>query len=203
MKPVRPYRSSLRSSAVSANRQRVLDAASRLLEEAQAQVSMEAVAKAAGVSRLTIYKQFSSRRGLLEAVFDDHAMRGGIKQLISATENPDPLAGLDTVVDILCDFWAAHPLIARLQDAARADPELARALESRQERRREAMDALVGRIVHTARRRADAVDLIAALVSPPTFRAMSQGRSAKRVAALLKNACRAVLGEFSGLRQQS
>ena len=71
--PTRPYVSAKRDAAAAAKRQHVLDVATRLLSEGEQMISMESVAKAAGVTRLTVYKQFGSRRGLLEAIFDANA----------------------------------------------------------------------------------------------------------------------------------
>ena len=77
----RPYVSPKRAAAAEKTKAQVIAAAQRLLEEGEAQMSLEAVAKAAGVTRLTVYKQFGSRRGLLEAVFDDNARRFGITRM--------------------------------------------------------------------------------------------------------------------------
>ena len=75
----RRYVSSVRTAAAAEKRDRVIEAAARSLREdaSIASFSLDAVAKAAGVTRLTVYHQFGSRRGLLEAVFDDIAQRPG------------------------------------------------------------------------------------------------------------------------------
>jgi AcrR family transcriptional regulator len=169
----------------------VIEAAAALLESGT--VSLDAVAKAAGVTRLTIYNQFGSRRGLLEALFDDAAERGGIKELADAARHSDPQAGLHQVVRILCRFWSDHPVIGRLADAAGADPELSEALRDHQGRRRQAIDALLARIPGSAARRADTGDLLAALISPATFRELSARRSAPEITDLLVTATTAIL----------
>lgn len=76
----RRYDSPNRDAAAEETRRRIVTAAGELLAGPKgfAGMSLEAVAKAAGVSRLTIYNQFGTRRGLLEAVFDDRAERGGL-----------------------------------------------------------------------------------------------------------------------------
>jgi len=105
--PTRPYVSPIRDTAAAEKRARVVDAAGRLLRE-QADVasfSLDAVAKAAGVTRLTVYNQFGSRRGLLEAVFDERARQGGLNRIADAMAMSDPRAGLDRLVEIFCDFW--------------------------------------------------------------------------------------------------
>jgi AcrR family transcriptional regulator len=55
------------------NRRRVLDAARRLFaEHGVANVTMEQVAKAAGVGKGTVFHRFGDRAGLVMALLDDH-----------------------------------------------------------------------------------------------------------------------------------
>src|SRR4030088_439727 len=93
----RAYVSSVRTAAAAEKRDRVVEAAARSLREdaSIARFSLDNVAKAAGVTRLTVYHQFGSRRGLLEAVFDDIARRGGLAQIPDAMAMSDPRAALD------------------------------------------------------------------------------------------------------------
>ena len=76
----RRYRSELRDAAVDVTRTRIMQASRRLLTGGKdlPAFSLDAVAREAGVTRLTVYNQFESKRGLLEAVFDDIAERGGL-----------------------------------------------------------------------------------------------------------------------------
>ena len=94
----RAYVSSVRSEAAAEKRDRVIEAAAKLLREdaSIARFSLDTVAKAAGVTRLTVYNQFGSRRGLLEAVFDDIARRGGLHEIADAMAMPGPLLALKT-----------------------------------------------------------------------------------------------------------
>src|SRR6266852_8579585 len=82
----RPYVSSIRTAASAEKRARVIEAAARSLREdaSIATFSLDTVAKAAGVTRLTVYHQFGSRRGLLEAVFDEIARQGGLARIPDA-----------------------------------------------------------------------------------------------------------------------
>ena len=88
----RSYVSPVRTAAAAEKRDRVIQAAARFLREEDriAAFSLDAVAKAADVTRLTVYNQFGSRRGLLEAVFDDIARRGRLIRLNDAMAEPDP-----------------------------------------------------------------------------------------------------------------
>src|SRR4030081_2387058 len=109
--PTRGYVSSVRTAAAAEKRDRVIEAAARLLREdaSIASFSLDAVAKAAAVTRLTVYHQFGSRRGLLEAVFDDIARQGGLAQIPDAMAMSDPREALDRLVEIFCAFWSRDP----------------------------------------------------------------------------------------------
>jgi len=195
----RPYVSAKRDAAAAAKREHVLDVATRLLAESEQMISMEAVAKAAGVTRLTVYKQFGSRRGLLEAIFDANAARAGIKRIVEAMQDDDPRRGIRRALDILCDFWGSNPSFGRLHDAAALDPDFAEAIAGRNERRRLVFMALLGRMDGSAEAKADCADLIFALTSMQMFRALGATRSPQEVADLLATACLAVV-DAKGLR---
>jgi AcrR family transcriptional regulator len=198
----RAYVSSERSAAAAEKRDRVIEAAAKLLREdaSIARFSLDTVAKAAGVTRLTVYNQFGSRRGLLEAVFDDIARQGGLHEIADAMAIPDPLKALDRVVEIFCGFWAGDAAIGRLHEAMATDPEFAEALLERNERRRKLVGILVGRVAaQTASRRAreDAVDMIFALTSYPMFAMLNRGRPTSEVCHLAQTACRAAVSPLS------
>src|SRR3979411_2078216 len=109
--PRRAYVSSVRTAAAAEKRDRVLEAAAKLLREdaSIARFSLDAVAKAAGVTRLTVYNQFGSRRGLLEAVFDEIARQGGLTRIVEVMAMRDARAALYRLVEIFCDFWNRDP----------------------------------------------------------------------------------------------
>lgn len=190
----RSYVSSVRSAAAAEKRERVVEAASRYLREDAgiSGFSLEAVAKAAGVTRLTVYNQFGSRRGLLEAVFDEIAQRGGLFQLADAMTAPDPRRGLDMVIEIFCRFWSSDPALGRLHDAMAIDTEFAVALTERNERRRQTIGVLMARIIAgpalEARRR-DATDLIFCLTSCATYRMLGHSRTIEETVTLISKAC--------------
>jgi AcrR family transcriptional regulator len=204
----RSYVSSVRTAAAAAKRDRVIEAAARSLREdaSIAGFSLDAVAKAAGVTRLTVYHQFGSRRGLLEAVFDDIARRGGLNEIAGAMAMADPRAALDRLIEIFCAFWNRDPAVGRLHEAMATDPEFAQALGERNERRRKAFKVLVGRIAAKSvspRARRDAVDLIFALTSLAMFAMLSRNRSSEEVCTLIKSACRSALDPLlSGTRSR-
>jgi AcrR family transcriptional regulator len=172
----RPYRSAERDAAAEQTRARIISAAVSVLAaiDRGRDFSLEAVAREAGITRLTVYNQFGSRRALLESAFDSLATQGGLYRMREAMTDPDPRAGLDQLVAIFCDFWSVHDGAARrLLAAAVRDPDLEDSLRARNERRRHALSVLVGRmvqrgeVVHDAVR--DIVDLLFALTSVDFF----------------------------------
>jgi AcrR family transcriptional regulator len=197
----RSYVSSVRAAGAAEKRLKVLAAANRFLrqEETIAGFSLDAVAKAAGVTRLTVYNQFGSRRGLLEEVFDEIARQGGLVRLAAVMEDPDPRRGLNELVGIFCAFWSSDPALGRLHDAMAIDLEFAQALTARNERRRHNIASLLERMADGKRKpeQQDAVDLIFWLTSCPTFRALNVGRSTEATYALIQNACAAALDRLA------
>lgn len=194
----RNYVSPARASAAAETRERIIAAGARLLRKDAgiANFSLDVVAKAAGVTRLTVYNQFGSRGGLLEAVFDHIAREGGLFELAEVMTMADPRAALDRVVAIFCRFWSHDPAIGGLNQAIATDPEFGDSLRERNERRRELLAALLPRIVgKQASKRAvqNAVDLIFVLTSYPTFASLSRQRSVEEVCRLLQAACHAAV----------
>jgi AcrR family transcriptional regulator len=198
----RSYVSPVRTAAAAEKRDRVIQAAARFLREEEriAAFSLDAVAKAADVTRLTVYNQFGSRRGLLEAVFDDIARRGRLIRLNDAMAEPDPWKGLRQLIQIFCEFWGGDPAVGRLHDAMAIDPEFAQALLERNERRRQSLQELVARIVGDAASpsvQRDTVDLIFALTSCAMFRMLSSNRTAKAISVLINDASKAAIDRIA------
>src|SRR5207244_10182138 len=99
----RPYRLGQRQMAADETRSRILNAAREQLEK-EASFSIDAVARRADVARMTVYYQFGSRRGLLEALFDDLAARGGVPQVPSACQGREPMVALGRLVGRFAHF---------------------------------------------------------------------------------------------------
>jgi AcrR family transcriptional regulator len=171
--PRRPYQSALRDAATAQTRERVLHAAQELLSSPDGleRFSLDAVAQRAGVSRLTVYNQFGSRPALLEAVFDDLALRGGVTRVPAAMAEPDPRVALRKLVGIFCEFFVfGRSMIGSLHAASANDPELRQGMQQRNQRRHRAIEVLVERL-RSAGEIADAAvvplrDLLVALTSP-------------------------------------
>src|SRR6266702_8476838 len=145
----RNYVSSVRASAAAETHERIIAAGAKLLRKdaSIANFSLDVVAKVAGVTRLTVYNQFGSRRGLLEAVFDDVAFRGGLHRLPEAMAEQDPRVALRKVVAIFCDFWYFNRrMLGQIIGAGVADLRLENAIRERNERRRKLLAAIVRRL---------------------------------------------------------
>jgi AcrR family transcriptional regulator len=190
----RRYRSPAREASSGQTRERILAAAAALLRspEGIGGFSLEAVGKAAKVTRLTVYNQFGSRRALLEAVFDDRAERGGLRRVAEAMATADPAAGLRKLIDIFCDFWSFDPAaLACLHGAGINDAELEDSIRARNERRRGALSILVSRMAERkevrAEARRDLVDTLFALTGFHFFAELAAGgRSIKSAGVLVQ-----------------
>src|SRR5437867_289858 len=110
----RPYRLGERESTIQQTRDRIVEAARTLLTTSDGFTgfSIEAVARQANVARMTVYYQFGSKIGLLEAIFDSLAASGGIAQLASVFQLADPHEALAEYIRIFSQFWDSERLIA-------------------------------------------------------------------------------------------
>src|SRR5438309_10790916 len=146
----RPYRLGRRQPAAQRTRARVLRAARELLtaRAGTEPFSVDAVARRAGVARMTVYHQFGSRRGLLEGLFDSFAAGGELPaHLAAAFQRSDPLDSLADVVAAFARFWeAGRPWIRRVRALGVLDPDLGDAVEARNARRREVVRVVVERL---------------------------------------------------------
>ncbi len=198
----RPYRMSRRQQAVDRTRAHILAAARALLRSpASADFSLDAVARRARVTRLTVYHRFGSRRGLLEALFDDLAARGGLHELRSAFHAADPGAALARYVTLFGRFWASARLVLRRLNAlAVLDPELGRAIAARQEWRRQGLQVIATRVADRHGRPAPAmhdpvIDTLFTLTSFATFDTLAGPRhTPASVAPLVLGLARVTLG---------
>lgn len=176
----RSYASERRRTQSDNTRRKLLAAARRRLMSRRGleHFSLEAVAQHAKVTRLTIYNQFGSRLGLLEAVYDDLAARGEIaSRMAAAFRRDDPEACLDAIVDAFVEFWnSQRVLLRRLRSMAAVDPAFASA-KQRDKRRRAAMQVVVSRWrAHDDHLRDDGeavADVLTALTSFEIFDALA------------------------------
>jgi AcrR family transcriptional regulator len=175
----RPYRMAQRRAAIEQTRAGIVAAARTLLaaEGGVASFSMDAVAREAGVARMTIYYQFGTKRGLLEALFDDLAARAELaSRLAAAMTEDDPRAALDGLLAAFAHFWSVDRLVMRrVRALALLDPEFGEAVWSRDGRRRQLLLAVLQRLGHgmNAGALADAAHTAHVLTSFETFDALA------------------------------
>ena len=198
----RPYRSPSREAAAEETRQRILRAAKDLFATDKP-FSLEAVAKRARVTRVTIYHQFESKAQLLEAVFDEFAAAGGLStELPKLFSDPDPRRALRGMVHVFVNFYVGHRRMLPRLSAAIVDADIANAVQVRSERRRVVLATIVRRIVRPDADQArvnDVVDTLFALTSYEMLELLSvRDRQMLDIEAVVVKAVDAVL-EFSGL----
>lgn len=197
----KPYRSDMREAAADETRMRIVAAARTLLAGGKdvPAFSLDAVAREAGVTRLTVYNKFESKQGLLEAVFDDMARQGGLFELQSVFAEPDTCAALRRFVTVFCRFWASNGRIfPKFSAVGRLDDEIAQSLKQRSERRRHGLTVLIGRLA-MPQGQAELVDVLFALTSFEMFDALSvRRRSDAAVEELLQQLVEDALKRFLG-----
>jgi AcrR family transcriptional regulator len=144
----RPYDLGKRRDQIDDNRRRVIDAARALLAEATAYTAftVDAVARRAGVARATVYYQFGSKTGVLEALCDALAEAGQLTELPRAFEQPDPRGALQEFILTFTRFWAADRLVMRrLRALAALDPDVGAVIRARDDRHRQGIAVLTSR----------------------------------------------------------
>lgn len=198
------YYSEMREAAADETRAQLVAAARTLLAGGKdiPAFSLDAVARKAGVTRLTVYNRFESKRGLLEAVFDDMARQGGLYDLPSVFAEPDTAKAIRRFVSVFCRFWASHRhVLPKFSAVAKLDDEIAQSLKQRSERRRQALTMLIGRTA-SGQDQAELVDVLFALTGFEMFDALSvHHRSEKAVEALIQQLVGDSLKGFSARRK--
>jgi AcrR family transcriptional regulator len=162
--------------------------------------SVEEVARRAGVARMTVYYQFGSLGGLLEALCDSLASAGGMGRLADVFRISDPRAGIDRFISVFAGFWESDRAVLRgLGAFAALDPEFAAVLEERYNWRRKGIGVLLERHAKlTGRPRPkemeEAADLLYMLTSFSTYDTLaSTRRGSTQVASMVQRLARQVL----------
>jgi AcrR family transcriptional regulator len=191
----RTYQSEVRSTATRETRSRVLEAARTLLSRpGGATFTIDAVAELADVARMTVYHQFGSKPGLIAALSDDLASRGGIGRLPEAFMASDPMAGLEILVHVFMHLWESERLVVqRLRALSALDPDFTDH-EDRNQRRRHAITVLLRRLSPQPGDIDDTADLLTALTSFESYETLiARGRDADAASRLIATAIRQLL----------
>ena len=198
----RPYRLGQRQAAAEQTRARILAAARDLLmsPDGYSRFAIEAVARQADVARMTVYHQFGSKIGLLEALCDTLAVNGGMEHLATAFRQADALDALNEYLLVFGRFWEADRLVMRrLRALASLDPDFEQVIRARDAWRRQGISVIAQRLVdqlgplpETARN--EFVDVLFTLSSFETFDTLAgPTRSLDEVAPLVARLARAAL----------
>src|SRR5262249_19344877 len=116
--------------------------------DGNARFSIEAVARQADVARMTVYHQFGSKIGLLEALCDTLAVSGGMEHLATAFRQPDPLDALSQYLTVFGGFWERDRLVMRrLRALANLDPDFEQVIRARDEWRRQGTSVIAQRLI--------------------------------------------------------
>lgn len=107
-------------------------------------LTLDGLAIQSGVTRQTIYNLFSTKTGLLEALFDQIAIEGGMERMRNVMKAADAASMLAGFVEIFSGFWAKDRLlIRRVHGIAAIDPEFGAVVEARNQRRKFAVTRVV------------------------------------------------------------
>jgi AcrR family transcriptional regulator len=155
----RKYRLGRREEAVRRTRASILAAARDLLVAGEPEMSAGAVARRAGVSRITVYNRFGSKAGLMREL-----AAGARREIPAERRSADPGDQLRQRIVDSCSMWSSDPaLFRRLPSAASVE------IETPNEDR-----ALAERLAASDQLRPgcslkEAEDVIGALTSFPVF----------------------------------
>lgn len=184
VKATRAYRSPMRTRGAALTRQRIVEAGrARLAAEGYEGMTVEAIAKDAGVSAQTVYAVFGSKRGILAGILEQTAFSPRYHQLVEeAMQTKDPAARIRFAAAIARQIYdATSDVLALIGVAAVVAPELSSDLRDRDHRRYQAQGKLIDAL-HAARRlrkgldAAAAHDILWALTSRDIYRMLVQER---------------------------
>jgi AcrR family transcriptional regulator len=149
-------RSGLRARGVERTRNNILVAARQhLIDAGYRNLSLEQVAADADVTRVTIYRKFGNKLGLLDAVAENLSQQAGlVGGMRAAAALDDPVAAFKEMVCELCRFWNIDPdLFRRLISLSAVDPEANRVINSREQWRYDQVAQFVVRLAEVGRLR--------------------------------------------------
>lgn len=186
------YQLQQRQASMEETRARLIAAARSKITSGDgfAAFTLDAVAKTAGVTRTTVYNQFQSKIGLLDAVCDDVAIRGGISNIDDILADPNPFESLRRYIAAFVKLYSTDRLLfKRLFAFAALDAEFGAVLSDREDRRRrEGLKHILIRIHEVLLRAtptAATIDsqaiLLKALLRYEVFDTLSEGRTAAKV----------------------
>lgn len=167
------------------NRERVLQAAKRAFTRFGADVSLDDIAKHAGVGPGTLYRHFPTRDALLEAVYRSEVERLAAAEREFARTLP-PAKALEAWMLLFVDYIATKQIIAAALNSLVGGP--SKLFEATGAQIKGAMNALVQRAIESGdiRPDLDPLDLLRALVGVSNVSSVPDWQeSAKRLVQIL------------------
>jgi len=159
--------------AADEERSRVVTAAHALLteENAAAELTIDAVAARAGVARAQVQRRFGTPTRVLEALWDQLLSDHCLSLLPNAFQREEPAAILGELMAIYGRCWHGQRLvIRRIKAIAAFDPQLERALRTREMERRVGLRRFAERMARGGPMRVpDGVDVVEVLALCTAF----------------------------------
>ncbi len=140
----RVYRSDLRVEQARATRRQIVTTASTMFaEHGYAATTIDAVAKAAGVSRKTVFTSVGGKVELMRLAYDwavtgddEPVSMGDRPEILALTQEPDPVTLIEKFALMLSGQMArVAPVHAALRSAADVDPQAHELFEKLQDQR--------------------------------------------------------------------
>lgn len=181
-------------------RERILVAAAAVLNlDDLGAFSLEAVAKRAGVTRMTVYNHFGSKVALLSATFDLLVERDAFSRMADVFAQEDLGAAMDAYVGMLGRFYTDNrPLMTKMAGAVRLDADLEEAVRAKNQRRRWGLEKVLtqfGTPKQTAVASSELVNALDVLMNFNTFDALAGAeRTPTAVVPHVRRMVRAMLG---------
>ena len=134
----RQYVQRVRAESADGTRRRILDAARATLERGPSgALRVDEVARAAGVSRSTVYVLYGSRAGLFDALGRHLRLEAGFDDLIREFRRPDALEAMRGSQRAAVRMYAKMPELARAMfTLAAVDPDAVAAVRAIEDGRR-------------------------------------------------------------------
>src|SRR5688572_11497928 len=186
-----------RKQAQAATRARAVAAACALLSAKEcSELTLESVAAAAGVTRVTLYNHFGSRVALLLAVFRELGRRMRAERIREAMQDSDTEAALERLFVESTRAWRRERLaVTRVFALSAFDAELSREVARAERKRRASLGSLARRLVDSGAlgsgiSAAEATTTLGALTSFQAFEAFAAAGTAHTQQRLLELARR-------------
>ena len=156
----RQYVQRVRAESADGTRRRILDAARATLERGPSgALRVDEVARAAGVSRSTVYVLYGSRAGLFDALGRHLRLEAGFDDLIREFRRPDALEAMRGSQRAAVRMYAKMPELARAMFTMGAvDPDAVAAIRAIEDGRRPGQAEIARRLAEQGYLR-DGVDI--------------------------------------------